>query len=56
MVLFTQDSNFLLGEAGVEDGLTEPPEIHASNLDSPLSEMVSFETHTFLAFLLLFER
>jgi hypothetical protein len=48
MVLSTQNSNFLLGEAGVENGLTELPEIHAPSLDSPLSERVSSKIQPFL--------
>jgi hypothetical protein len=51
MMLFTQNSNFLLGEAGLKNGMTELPEIDAPDLDSPLSQMVSFTFHMFLAVL-----
>jgi hypothetical protein len=42
---------FSSGRSGLENGLTELPEIDAPNLDSPLSQMVSFTFQTFLAVL-----
>ena len=46
------DSNSLLGEGVCEKGLTEFPESHACDLDSPPSKRVSFAFHLHFAVLL----